>query len=473
MSIGNDTVFIHEELLPGSSHVYRVRSRTENNTSLWSESISVITLPAIPENVVASVKDDEITVTWDIAQGADGYDIEVDGSILDNGTKTSYLHTGLMPNTSHTYRVRGWNAAGVGEWSEMLTVYTSIPAPEGLNADATSTTITVSWDPIPGASGYDLLVDGKIVDVGTETSFVHAELEPNSVHVYRVRARKIDGTSGWSAAVVKTTMVGVPSGFCAVSSSYEITLMWNRVEGATVYELEADGELIDVGDEVTYIDKELETGTTHSYRIRARNDNGMGDWSEIIEKKTAPPPPQNLKAEATLNEITLMWDACIGATGYEVEVNGVIEESLSELIFVHSGLEPNTRHTYRVRAVSEDGFSDWSDILDVNTKPELVLMIPSDTIFNFVVVAPVKEDVSTRKITVNYNPDELDIVDLCANTPAAETEAGVVDGTNITVMEFVPGEIVYEICEVNTTVVIIIRFISKTNENSRVSYVIE
>ena len=52
------------------------------------------------------------------------YDIEVDGTVIDNGTSTSYTHTGLTPDTEHTYRIRAKNAYGVSEWSEPVTVST-------------------------------------------------------------------------------------------------------------------------------------------------------------------------------------------------------------------------------------------------------------------------------------------------------------------------------------------------------------
>jgi hypothetical protein len=470
---GSETAFTHEELKPGTSHTYRVRSVSESNKSAWSEEKSAVTLSEIPINIIATASKDEIKITWDPITDVEGYDIEVDGNVIDNGTKTTYIHTGLTANSTHTYRVRARNSAGAGEWSKMITVSTSITAPDGFKASATSTTVTLNWNTVTGATGYDLLTDGTVVDMGTKTSYIHKGLEPNSVHVYRVRSRKGEGASAWSNAIVQNTRAGIPSGLKAISKTNEITVMWNKVDGAAVYELEADGEIKEVGDKNSYIHTGLKLGISHSYRARAGNSNGMGDWSETITTKTAPPAPQNLKAEATTNQITLKWDTCINALSYEVEVNGVAVKDIKDAEYIHSGLEPNTMQAYRVRALYEDGVSVWSEILKASTKPELILKIAENTTFNFVVVVPFKKDADTRRIRVEYNPDELEVIDLCANTPEIEKEAGAINGTNISVSEFVPGKIVYEIKGANKTVVDMIRFLSKTNDNSRVRYAIE
>jgi hypothetical protein len=93
--------------------------------------------------------------------------------------------------------------------------------------------------------------------------------------------------------------------------------------------------------------------------------------------------------------------------------------------------------------------------------------------FNFVFVVPKKWDVTTRTITVKYNPDELDVVDLCAVTADLETTTGKVEGTNITVEKFAVGEIVYRIDDVQKTIVNSIKFVSKINGHSKVVYTIE
>ena len=87
-------------------------------------------------------------------------------------------------------------------------------------------------------------------------------------------------------------------------------------------------------------------------------------------------------------------------------------------------------------------------------------------------IVPVKKETTSRTITVNYNPEELELIDLFANTPKIDTTAGVIAGTNISVTVFTPGKIVYVIDQVDKTVMQSIKFASKTSGQAKVTYVI-
>ncbi len=469
---GNITTYIHQDLNKNTEYAYRVRVINGELASLWSKEIRVTTLLGSPTNVIATAESTSITVKWDIVAGATGYDIEVDGNIIDNGLSTTYIHDGLIPNTSHTYRIRVRSEGGVSEWSEAITISTLLGMPTNVKATATSTSITVTWDEIEGATGYDILVDGEIMDHGQSTTYLHTDLEPNTLHIYRIRAKSGEYTGEWSEAITIFTIVGIPTNIDIYITSDEIYVSWNSVNGATAYDIGIDDKIIDNGSKTSHTHAGLDPNEEHQYRVRAKNENGTGEWSPFVSQITAPEVPTNLKATATTASITVTWDTVSGATGYDLEVDGEIK-SRQSTEYVHDELEPNTRHIYRVRAKNTGGESEWSEALEYNTMPELVINVGKDNIFNFVVVAPKKKGLNTRKIIVNYNPDELEVIDLCAITPQTETEAGRVDNTNIIIEEFLPGRIVYKVDSADRTVVNSIKFLSKINGNKKVKYVIE
>lgn len=66
----------------------------------------------------------------------------------------------------------------------------TISAPTGLRAaPASSTRNDVTWDPVPGAAGYDVERDGVVVVVGlSTTTYADQGLVPSSSHSYRVRS---------------------------------------------------------------------------------------------------------------------------------------------------------------------------------------------------------------------------------------------------------------------------------------------
>lgn len=480
-NLGNQTSYTHEGYLPNTEHTYKVRAKNGTDLSNWSEEIIRKTYTGVPANIAASATSKAIIVTWDPVAGAIGYELEADGIIINTGTNTFYNHNGLQAGSVHKYRVRAKNAAGSSQWSELISKSTTLDTPANLRvASVTANSITITWDKVQGAVGYEVMVDGTVIDNGTSTSFTHADLEPGSTHIYIVRARssKISGEWGeafsdWSNPLITPSNLGIPGNLQAEAASKNITLTWDEVEGATSYELEVDGRIVNNGNETIYIHEGLKAFSSHVYRVRAKNAKTVGEWSAFIQAKTSLGIPQNIKTEPQTKKMTVMWDAVEGANGYEVEADGEIIKNIEGEQYIHSGILPNTLHTYRVRAKGESGVGEWSELLTDNTTPELVLNIPTDTMFNFVVIAPAKENSNAITVTVTYNPKELKVLDLCGATQKSDTKTGAVDGKRMVIDEFEEGKIVFRFLDTDETQVNVIKFISKTNAPSGVIYSID
>ena len=88
--------------------------------------------------------------------------------------------------------------------NEDLAVPANLAAPE---EQITPTSIDVTWDPVEGATSYELLIDGKLSTVGNFNSFKHTELAYDSEHTYQVRARNVDGYSPWSEEITVRTLL--------------------------------------------------------------------------------------------------------------------------------------------------------------------------------------------------------------------------------------------------------------------------
>jgi hypothetical protein len=471
--------YLHTGIEPNTEHTYRVRAKNGFIYSEWSSLITKTTLVGVPTNIRATSTSNQIDVMWDIVVGAIGYDIEVDGVVVDSGLNTSYQHKNLGANTEHSYRVRTKNAGGTGQWSEMIYVSTVLGNPVNLQTTVTSNSISLTWDPAPGANGYDVLIDGVVINNGESTSYVHSGLEPFSWHIYSVRAKIDEFVGEWSEAVTVSTLLGTPSNLQGTATSNQITITWDPVQGATIYEVEADGTIVEVVGDTVYVHENLLPNTLHNYRVRAKNESvvsdwsGSSDWSTLLPIMTPPSVPTNLRAIPTTNQMKLNWDSIENASAYDLEIDGEIVKDIEDTTFIHNNLEPNTRHTYRVSAKNAGGASEWSEILEKNTVPELTVNVGKDNMFNFVIVAPQKDGVENMKIVVTYNSDEIEVVDLCAATPEANLETGNIAGTNIRVESFTPGKITYVIQSTGKTVMNAIKFLAKSNDYSKITYTIE
>src|SRR5690606_10543373 len=76
-----------------------------------------------------SVETTSLVLTWSPVPNAITYDIERDSIVIVTGHQsTSYQDTNLEHGTEYTYRVRGVNNVGPGEWSEPFVIMTPVAA---------------------------------------------------------------------------------------------------------------------------------------------------------------------------------------------------------------------------------------------------------------------------------------------------------------------------------------------------------
>ncbi|WP_416173568.1 fibronectin type III domain-containing protein, partial [Clostridium perfringens] len=98
---------------------------------------------SVPTNFIApedSITSNSINLTWDKVEGAESYEIEIDGIIQKNITATQYAHKNLDFDTDYSYRIRSVNKDGYSNWSEKLIVKTDLDPYRNVPKD-----MTVKW----------------------------------------------------------------------------------------------------------------------------------------------------------------------------------------------------------------------------------------------------------------------------------------------------------------------------------------
>jgi hypothetical protein len=86
--------------------------------------------PIAPSGYAYPMGTSRINASWNLPEGASGYDIEVDGTVITDVTMP-YGHTGLAAGTTHNYRVRTKNNLGTSEWSTPFSSTTLVPVESG------------------------------------------------------------------------------------------------------------------------------------------------------------------------------------------------------------------------------------------------------------------------------------------------------------------------------------------------------
>ncbi len=358
---------------------YGLQAKARNQAGVetaFSAGVTGITLAPPPQNIQLNTSQTEVSLSWSAINGAIGYDVEADGVIVNNGATTSYIHRNLAPNSQHSYRVRVRNGGGIGEWGVIHTI-TTLPyppvAPTNISFIESQSSIQLDWDAVPGADAYEVEANGESIYSGSQQRYIHQELTPESNYIYRIRGINRGGAGEWSSEHSVYTHPYPPGEVTNISTQItknSVRLQWPSVEGATAYELEVDGVILENDNNAFYSHEDLLPLTGHTYRVRAKNIGGKGPWSAAVNVTTypeAPVVPANIMTTSDSSSISLTWYQVAHAESYEVEIDGGAVINIEDTVFLHDGLNTNAQHSYRVRARNISGVSPWSKPLAMST----------------------------------------------------------------------------------------------------------
>jgi hypothetical protein len=154
---------------------------------------------------------------------------------------------------------------------------------------------------------------------------------------------------------VLTRGVDAPAGVSAAVRADGVAVSWQRVDGATGYEVFRDGTSVGTTDTTTFVDTGAPGGTEVRYTVLATNDDGdrseTAAGSPVLTPVDAPTPT----ATADAGAVQLNWEPVTGAERYEVSRNGELQaDDVTEGGYLDP-TAPVGDHTYDVTAVDEDG----------------------------------------------------------------------------------------------------------------------
>ena len=206
-------------LTASTNYCYTVKAVNSAGESEESSSACAMTYSLIPSTPtgldVTAQSSSSIALTWNSVDGAESYKVYRDSQEIADVTGTTYTDNGLTANKEYCYTVKAVNSAGESEESspECATTYPLAPdAPTNLVATAQGTsTISLSWNGVVGATNYNIYRNLTQVATVTETSYVDNGLAPATEYVYTVKAVNIAGESGASNEARATTdaIVGI------------------------------------------------------------------------------------------------------------------------------------------------------------------------------------------------------------------------------------------------------------------------
>jgi len=168
--------------------------------------------------------------------------------------------------------------------------------PTGLTTmAASSTSITISWTSVTGATGYRIYRSGTSTGTytqqGTSTtaSYTNTGISASTTYYYKVAAYNSYGESSQSAYVSQnngSAPLTAPTGIITTTATYNsVSLSWNLVTGAAGYRIyrstSSTGTYTYVGSSTTtfFTNTGLSLSTTYYYKVAAYNSSGTGPLS--------------------------------------------------------------------------------------------------------------------------------------------------------------------------------------------------
>jgi hypothetical protein len=232
-------------------------------TGAW-RNLSGCTPPASPSPAIHIACPTQITWTWHPVPGAEGYlwSSSEDGAMLDLGTDTSRIETGLVSNTVYTWYVWAYNACGLSAARE-LTLSTS---PDAINAPLaganipSSHQITWKWNNVDEALGYKWNTVNSYntaLDVGLDTAFTENSLAcetPYTRYVWAYLDCIVSEASSLTDTTISDTVLA-PVAAVHIPASTQVTWKWHAVTNATGYKWNTTnniGTATNVGTDTSY-----------------------------------------------------------------------------------------------------------------------------------------------------------------------------------------------------------------------------
>jgi hypothetical protein len=418
-------LFLDVGLNPNHQYGYRVKARdSHGNETAYSpiryaytdiETPASVTAGAITTN---SIQVKSSTALSGLTRGSSGLKLEnvttgeVSAWQQDNAFWTS---GGLLPNTQYRFWAQARNGNGdLTPFSSELGVYTlaMVPTPV-VFSDVTVNQLFAQWgaNGNPGGTQYwcQNTVKGGNSGWITGTQWLDTGLSPNVKYTYRVKARNGDGVeTALSAEVSRYSAIETPTGivFGTITPNSIQVRSANTPSGLSLGESGLWLENVTTGqtsswrrDNSFWASDGLVPNCRYGFRARARNGDGVqsppSETAYIHTQANAPTRVAFSGVAAT--SIQVQWGPNGNPSGTlylcENTTAGMNSGWTTGATWDNTGLTPNTRYAYRVKARNADGVETaWTDLgaqsteyrsLTVSATPGGKVSAPGQDVFRY------------------------------------------------------------------------------------------
>jgi type IX secretion system substrate protein len=480
------TTYSDFEVEAGQKYYWRVKASNASHSSDWSSTYDFTAKEAeLPGSVILTspkYNATDVSLTpkfvWDPATGADSYLIQIataeDFSEITfvSGASTNEITLSEADKLGYFqeyyWRVRGINAGGDGIWSSLSKFTTEKPIPgraTHLSPQDGATDIEagskLEWSAVEYADSYvinisetknfaEILIEFEANGLTFEVS---ATLDAGKTYYWRIAAKNAKGQGSWSEATsftMKEDPLGVPQltypENLAKDVEIPIELLWSAVKDAKEYEVAYGTDLMKLGEVTAKVimnkyQPSFQNFTTYYWKVRAKNTEKTGAWSEVFEfttEKRIPEAPTELFPLNGANDVEIdvefSWHLADLCDKYIFTIwrKGESEPYHTEEFeydctigsrSISKDLEYNTEYEWNVVAVYLDVVGTKSATYSFTTKPFTDIITPVEYKFK-IAPNPVTEKTVIQLKDLPYNDYQINVYDINGNIMGS-TNSGI------------------------------------------------
>ena len=362
------TSYVDTNVKNNTQYSYKIKAYNAAGASAFSTAASLKKTQISVSNLKADANGSTVQLSWTGGvTGAEGYVIyrrTEDGSYTQIGRTSGNTYSDtISAGIKYYYTVAVYSGSRTEDkCPEVGAMY--LATPSGLSVSNTIASLTLKWNAVKGATGYEIYragTDGKYskITTVTSTSYVDTSVKNNTQYSYRIKAYNTACTSAFStAASLKKTQISV-SNLKADANGSKVQLSWTGVvtgaEGYVIYRRTEGGSYAEIGRTSgnTYSDT-ISAGIKYYYAVAVYSGSRTeGKCPEVGVMYLA--TPSGLSVSNTIASLTLKWNAVKGATGYEIYRAGTDGKyskitTVTSTSYVDTSVKNNTQYSYRIKA---------------------------------------------------------------------------------------------------------------------------
>ena len=362
------TSYVDTNVKNNTQYSYKIKAYNAAGASAFSTAASLKKTQISVSKLKADANGSTVQLSWTGGvTGAEGYVIyrRTEGGSYDEIGRTSgntYSNT-ISAGIKYYYAVAVYSGSRTEDkCPEVGVMY--LVAPSGLSVSNTIASLTLKWNAVKGATGYEIYragTDGKYskITTVTSTSYVDTSVKNNAQYSYKIKAYNTACTSAFStASSLKKTQISV-SNLKADANGSKVQLSWTGgvtgAEGYVIYRRTEDGSYAEIGRTAgnTYSDT-ISAGIKYYYAVAVYSGSRTeGKCPEVGAMYLA--TPSGLSVSNTIASLTLKWNAVKGATGYEIYRAGTDGKyskikTVTSTSYVDTNVKNNAQYSYRIKA---------------------------------------------------------------------------------------------------------------------------